>query len=100
MGADRHGHRTWSFHMSLEIVRKAAAEQDGVYITLPVSVFAAALKEAGEQPEKGSFAEHVAHRMKGDQDAKMHAHRDAHLGKLLGVKDSAIAAPPAQPLEA
>jgi len=85
--------------MSLEAVKKAAAEQQGPYIVLPVSTFAAAIAETNEQPEKGGFAEHVAARMKIDPDAAMHAHRDVHLGKLLGAKLPEVLTPAAPVLE-
>jgi len=85
--------------MSLEQVKKAAAEQQGPYVVLPVSTYAAALTEAGEHPVTGSFAEHVAGRMKINPDAAMHAHRDVHLCNLLAVKDPAVTTPAVPSLE-
>lgn len=86
--------------MSVEQVKKAAAEHSEPYVALPVAVFAAAFQEAGVKPEKGSFAEHVAARMRINPDALMHAHREAHLAPLLGRKDPAAKSPSASKLEA
>jgi plasmid stability protein len=76
--------------MSLEDVRSRAAQHTHDYVEVPAAVLAKALEESGELPKPGSLAEHVGRRLKLDPQAVMHVHRDAHLGKLLGVAQPAV----------
>lgn len=86
--------------MSIERLKAAAEAQAGNdYILIDAETLAAALTEAGEEPKPGSLLELCRQRVaiaRGRLSAgitdtdnpKMQVHRVAHVGKLLGVKDS------------
>lgn len=86
--------------MSIAKIQAAAAAAPGAYVTVAAPDLAAALAEAGEQPTKGSLAEHVAEKLRANPQAVMQVHREAHLGKILGVNAPAVARPEPPTLEA
>lgn len=82
--------------MSLEAIKKAAAAAGDTYVSVRADDLAKALKDAGESPTRGSLAEHVGQVCdKAERLAKaegvdpvypmISAHREKHLGKLLGA---------------
>lgn len=90
--------------MSIEKVKAAAAAHTETYVEVPAGDLAQAFADAGEKPEKGSLYAHVLNvidqrkrfaRMRGEDPEQtpspvLHVHRDAHLGKLLGVSKPAV----------